>query len=148
MSYLRDRDRRPEEPTPLKKLEALARAYRVQGAVTLEAIIDGLNPTECRNRGRCVPTEKIVDDAVGVYLKAFDTMRRGGEAQRSVVRGCTLELLVLMSEQVVRLAQRNDRRVKEQAARAVTAFQLSLALFICLSSSITPHARTHQELAF
>lgn len=120
MSYFRDRDRRPEEPSPRKKLEALARAYRVQGAVTLDALIEGLNATECRNRGRCVPTERIVDDAVGVYLKAFDTIRRGGAAQRSAVRGCTLELLVLMSEQVARLAQRNDLRVKEEAARAVT----------------------------
>jgi hypothetical protein len=120
MSYFRDRDRRPEEPSPRKKLEALARAYRVQGAGTLDALIDGLNPTECRNRGRCVPTDKIVEDAVGVYLKAFDALRRGSEAQRTSVRGCTLELLVLMTEQVVRLAQRSEQRAKEQAALADT----------------------------
>ena len=120
MSYFRDRDRRPEEPSPRKKLEALARAYRVQGAGTLDALIDGLNPTECRNRGRCVPTNKIVEDAVGVYLKAFDALRRGSEAQRSSVRGCTLELLVLMTEQVVRLALRSEQRATEQAALADT----------------------------
>lgn len=118
MSYLRDRARPPEEPTPRKKLESLARAYRGQGSVSLEALVEGLNETECRNRGRCVPTAKIVDDSIGIYLKAFDALRRGGEAQRSAVRGCTLELLVLMSQQVLRLAERSEQRAKEEATRA------------------------------
>ena len=59
-----------------------------------------------------------MNEAVGTYLKAFDALRRGGEARRAAVRGCTLELLVLVSEQVLELGRQVDERKRVMAAKA------------------------------
>jgi hypothetical protein len=125
VSYLRsrsDRDRdRPAELTPRQKLERLTRTYRIPEGVSLDAILEGVPEAEIRERGKCFPPALIVEDAVNVYLVAFDTLRRAGEALRAAIRGCTLEFVCLASLQTLAAASKLDKMSKEDAKRAAAA---------------------------
>lgn len=147
MSLLRDRNRRPEAPSPRRRLEALSRAYRSRSALSLDALVAGLDPSECRNRGRCAPTERIVDDAVGVYLKAFDALRRGSATERATVRGCTLDLLVLLSEQVLDLADRHEQQAREKAANAEATARAMAQLRTQYARALTTREQARRLLA-
>ncbi len=118
MSIFRRRESaRQPEPTPRKKLETLVRGYPVPKELTLDGFVDDLSPTEALARSRGFPPEKILEDAYGIYLKAFDILRRGSAEQRGAVRGCTMEMLVLVSQQALDVHKRIDAHAKETEVR-------------------------------
>ncbi|MEI8255826.1 MAG: hypothetical protein WCJ30_09150 [Deltaproteobacteria bacterium] len=114
------RSKPPEQPSSRKKLERIVRTFRVAAGNTLDALVAGFPESECAALGRCFPPERIVDDAIDIYIKAFETIQRGGLEARSAVRGCSLDMIILVSQQVLRLATAIDRRTRENIERALS----------------------------
>jgi hypothetical protein len=121
MNYFRNHEQPRRELTVRDKLERIARTFRTPDEVTLEALMDDLSPQELRDRGRCAPVDKILEDAFQVYFTAFEVMRKTGEAQRSAVRGCTRDMLLLAIRQALALHTTSLAVAKDRAQRATAA---------------------------
>ncbi len=136
MNYQRRTDPH-REASPREKLERIARTFRPSTDINLEALIEDLSPRELRDRGRCAPVDKILEDAFQVHFVAFEALRRSGEGRPSAVRGCTLDLMLLIIQHALTLdalwttfsrkrAQRVaaagvvEQRLRERFARAMT----------------------------
>jgi hypothetical protein len=141
MRLLSSRERPPTEQTARARLEAFVRRIRVPTGVTLDALSDGLTPQVCLDAGRCYPPEKVVDDAFDVYVKASETLGRGGPSSR--VRGCTAELLALVIEQALQLARQIDDQGKQLTANATSleAVQQKLRVNFARALSLREQAR-------
>jgi hypothetical protein len=143
MSRLSDRGRPATQPSVRQRLEAFVRMCRVPEGVTLDALADRFPPQACLDAGRCYPPEKVVEDAFNVYVTAADALRRGGESQRAAVRGCSVDLLVLLVQQAFALAQRVELRgrLRVEQTREIEVIQQRLRVSFGRALSLREQAR-------
>jgi hypothetical protein len=120
--------------------------FPVPKGVTLDALSDGLTPEACLDAGRCYPPEKIVEDAFNVYLKAAETVRRAGLSQQAAVRGCTIELLVLVVQQALELARRVDQQGKLRVVQATATESVQQGLRVSFGRALSLREQARRVL--
>ena len=124
----------------------MARA-RVPKGLTLDALSDGLTPQTCLDAGRCYPPEKVVEDAFEVYFKASETLRRTGTTSQAAVPGCTSELLALVIQQALGLANRVDEHGKKKSAHATSLESVQQKLRASFARALSLREQARRVLA-
>jgi tetratricopeptide (TPR) repeat protein len=137
MAYLRSRERQRSEPTLRERLQTIVRTGRIPEGIGLEALTGGISEAERRDHGRCVPPEKLLDDAYQVYFKAHEALRRTGESNRGAMRGCTLEMVVLVIKQALDLEVLMTERAKLEQVRAHAKEQAQARLRTSFARAMT-----------
>ncbi len=147
MGLLGNRERPPKEPTVRQRLEAFVARARVPKGLTLDALSDGLTPQTCLDAGRCYPPEKVVEDAFEVYFKASETLRRTGTTSQAAVPGCTSELLALVIQQALGLANRVDEHGKKKSAHATSLESVQQKLRASFARALSLREQARRVLA-
>lgn len=107
------------------------RSLRTRERAPLEALLGFATPDEFRARGRAFAARQVLDDAFAVYLVAFNTVRRAGEATRLALRGVTIDLLVQMAERaleaekVASTLERDQKTLTQALANAQNAHRVA-----------------------
>ena len=130
----RGRSLRPKKPSAVHQVEALHRSLGRPEAGLLEAALEGVDAKRALDRALAEPTAQLVEQAYAVCLEAHSAYQRYSTGQRSQIRGFSLQLLALATEQSLLLERtlaEHERRVKEQdeaKARVRELFERNLKL--------------------
>jgi hypothetical protein len=130
----RARSLRPKKPSAVHQVEALYRSLGRPEAGLLEAALEGVDAKRALDRALAEPTAQLVEQAYATCLEAHSAFQRYSQAQRSQLRGFSLQLLALATEQALSLERAHieyERRQKEQGdakARLRELFERNLRL--------------------
>jgi hypothetical protein len=115
---VRTRSLRPKKPSPVHQIEALYRSLGRPEPGLLDAALEGVDARRALDRALAEPTAQLVEHAYAVCLEAHAAFQRFSQGQRAQLRGFSLQLLALATEQALSLDRFHaefERRVKEQA---------------------------------
>jgi hypothetical protein len=114
----RARSLRPKKPSAVHQVEALYRSLGRAEPGLLEAALEGVDAKRALDRALAEPTPQLVEQAYATCLEAHAAFQRYSTAQRVQIRGFSLQLLALATEQALSLERAHteyERRQKEQA---------------------------------
>ncbi|MBI5537689.1 MAG: hypothetical protein HY898_33505 [Deltaproteobacteria bacterium] len=108
----------PAKPTPRQQAQSIAGYSKIDDAELLEAVLSGASETDIVTQGKRATARQVVDDAFAMYHKAWEFVRRLDPSRKSVLRGCSRDLLILAARQAILLDDlliRQEANAKEQA---------------------------------
>jgi hypothetical protein len=142
MAYSR-RSTPPPEPTTRERLARVVRTTRLPDGLDVDALVADLSEHDLRERMRGLAVPKVLDEALQVYLGAYQVLRRTGDSERGAVRGCSLWMLVLAIKQALDLVARIERhdRELERRSKAIDAALAALRQQFARATTLRDQAR-------
>jgi hypothetical protein len=130
----RGRSLRPKKPSAVHQVESLYRQLGRAEPGLLEAALEGVDAKRALARALAEPTAQLVEQAYAVCLEAHAAFQRYSSSQRAHLRGFSLQLLALATEQALLLErthaehERKQREQEEAKARLRELFERNVKL--------------------